>query len=198
MFDIMDAFIKRRSIYALGKDIVVSDKMLENMIKNCLAHCPTTFNSQGGRCVLLSGHHHHKLWKIVWQHIKDKTPLDKQKSSKSKIESFANAYGTILFFEDMDTIEKLQKKYPLYSDAFPSFAAQSSGILQYMVWTVLAHYNIGASLQHYNPLIDEDVKTQWNLPRSWQLYCQMPFGSIEKPADEKDFMNMDERFLSFS
>ena len=35
---------------------------------------------------------------------------------------------------------------------------------------------IGASLQHYNPLIDNEVREHWGLPGQWQLIAQMPFG----------------------
>ncbi|MDR1959368.1 MAG: hypothetical protein LBQ54_10080 [Planctomycetaceae bacterium] len=42
---------------------------------------------------------------------------------------------------------------------------------------------MGASLQHYNPLIDEAVRKEWNLPESWQLIAQMPFGlPLEGPS----------------
>ncbi|NFV72581.1 nitroreductase, partial [Clostridium botulinum] len=34
----------------------------------------------------------------------------------------------------------------------------------------------GASLQHYNELIEEDVKKEWNIPNNWKLIAQMPFG----------------------
>ena len=52
-------------------------------------------------------------------------------------------------------------------------------MLQYMVWLALAENKIGASVQHYSPLIEEDIKTQFNLPNEWHLISQMPFGSIE-------------------
>jgi len=40
-------------------------------------------------------------------------------------------------------------------------------------------------LQHYNPLIDEAVAKEWNLPESWKLRGQLVFGSIEAPAGKK-------------
>lgn len=45
----------------------------------------------------------------------------------------------------------------------------------------------GASLQHYNPLIDDAVAAEWKLPASWKLISQMPVGSREAPAGEKTF-----------
>ena len=50
--------------------------------------------------------------------------------------------------------------------------------LQFMIWSALANQNIGANLQHYNPIIDEKVKTEFNIPDTWELVAQMPFGGI--------------------
>ena len=105
--------------------------------------------------------------------------------------------STILFFEDMDIVRGLQEKFPLYADNFPKWSLQSNGMLEYIVWTALAEKNIGASLQHYNPLIDEVVAKEWKLPESWQLLAQMPFGSIEAPADDKSFEPIEKRVKVF-
>jgi predicted oxidoreductase (fatty acid repression mutant protein) len=53
---------------------------------------------------------------------------------------------------------------------------------------------VGASLQHYNPLIDAGVAREWNVPASWKLRAQMPFGSNENGSGEKAFMDDAERF----
>jgi uncharacterized protein len=66
------------------------------------------------------------------------------------------------------------------------------------VWTALAEQNIGASLQHYNPIIDEEVAQTFDIPSTWKLNAQLVFGSIEAPAGEKAFMNDEERFKSFN
>ena len=56
---------------------------------------------------------------------------------------------------------------------------------------------LGASLQHYNPLIDEAVAREWQLPASWKLTAQMPFGSPECKPDEKTFLPLDGRLKMF-
>jgi len=56
---------------------------------------------------------------------------------------------------------------------------------------------VGASLQHYNPLIDDFVVNEWNLPRTWRLVAQMPFGSIENKADDKTYLSVDDRVKIF-
>ncbi|WP_235899137.1 hypothetical protein [Suipraeoptans intestinalis] len=35
---------------------------------------------------------------------------------------------------------------------------------------------IGASLQHYNPVIDDMVRERYKLPKTYRLVAQMPFG----------------------
>ena len=51
---------------------------------------------------------------------------------------------------------------------------------QFAVWTMLADSGLGASLQHYNPLIDEAVRQAFEVPASWRLVAQMPFGAIAR------------------
>ena len=83
----------------------------------------------------------------------------------------------------------------MYKDNFPIWAEQANGMAQLTVWTALAEENIGASLQHYNPLIDEDVKKEWQLPPKWKMIAQMPFGSIETMAEEKTFLPIDKMVM---
>lgn len=61
-------------------------------------------------------------------------------------------------FEDDTVIRSMQKEFELYKDNFPVWANQSNGMLQFAVWTALELEGLGASLQHYNPLIDDEVK----------------------------------------
>ena len=47
--------------------------------------------------------------------------------------------------------------------------------------------------QHYNPLIDDEVKTEWNVPANWKLIAQMPFGNPTAAPGEKEFQPLEER-----
>ena len=91
----------------------------------------------------------------------------------------------------------MKKQAPLYAPNFDSWAEEAIGIALYSVWMRLAEDNIGASIQHYNPLIDQAVKEAFDIPASWTLRGEMPFGSIEAPADPKTFVKDDERFKLF-
>lgn len=194
---ILNAISLRRSIYNLSDIPPINDGELENILTAALQNTPSAFNSQSSRLVVLLHDNHQKLWNITSNALKKLVPEDKFAQTQEKIESFAKGYGTILYFEDEKTILDLQKKFPLYKDKFPSWSEQASGMLQYMVWTLLAEKNIGASLQHYNPLIDNKVKQMWKLPKSWKLIAQMPFGRIMAPAEIKTTLPVSERLKIF-
>ena len=51
---------------------------------------------------------------------------------------------------------------------------------QIALWTALEAEGFGASLQHYNPLIDTKVKNKYGIDLEWRLRCQLVFGT---PAD---------------
>ena len=93
--------------------------------------------------------------------------------------------GTILFFEDTDIVKNLQDSFPLYADNFPVWSEQATGLTQANVWTALAQENIGANLQHYNPVIDEAVAQNGQFA-NWNLRAQMVIGSIEAPVAKKN------------
>lgn len=70
-------------------------------------------------------------------------------------------------------------------------------MLQYVIWTALEIEGLGANLQHYNPIIDDEVKQEWNVPSNWKLIAQMPFGKKVAEAGDKDFMPLEERIKVF-
>ena len=193
----VDELKKRRSIYSLGSNVEVSEEELVSLIKEVVKESPTSFNSQTSRAVILFDDAHKKLWDITEELLKPLTPEDAFPNTQAKLQGFANGKGTVLFFEDQDTVKQLQEQFALYADNFPIWSDQASGIAQVNVWTALAQLNIGANLQHYNPVIDERVAQEWNIPSNWKLRAQLVFGSPEAPAGDKDYMNDEDRFKVF-
>ncbi|MEG0552607.1 MAG: nitroreductase family protein [Carnobacterium sp.] len=190
---------ERRSIYALGEKVSLSNENILELVKVAIKESPSSFNSQTSRAVVLFGDSHEKLWDLTEAALKLAVPEGQDFTPTiEKLNSFRSGYGTILFFEDMSIVKNLQEQFVLYADNFPVWAEQSSGIAQHSVWTALATENIGASLQHYNPLIDDAVHSEWNLSSDWKLRAQMPFGSIEAPVQDKEYMDDAERILSFN
>lgn len=191
------AIEKRRSIYHIGDKTELSDQEIAEIVEEAVKYCPTAFNSQSARVAVLLGDNHHRFWEFVKETLRKVVPEDKFAKTEAKIKSFNAGYGTILFFEDEKVVEKLQEDFPLYKENFPRWSEQSNGMLQYIIWTALAEHNIGASLQHYNPLINELVAKEWNIPAEWKLIAEMPFGNIEAPAGEKSFIPVAERVKIF-
>ncbi len=148
--------------------------------------------------VLLLGENHDKLWEITRETLRKIVPADSFASTDAKIDGFKNGYGTIMFFEDEEVIEGLQEQFSLYKDVFPIWSLQSSGMLQYLIWITIEGKSLGASLQHYNPLIDDEVKETWGLPKKWKLLAQMPFGTPVQDPGDKEFSPVESRVKMFS
>lgn len=195
--DFYSAVQDRRSIYGISDDAIVSDERIQEIIDHAVKYTPSSFNSQSSRVVALLKEHHNKLWDITKEILKKIVPSDQFSSTDQKLNSFRSGYGTILFFEDNSVVEKLQNDFTLYKDNFPIWSQQSSGMLQYVTWTALESEGFGASLQHYNPLIDDEVKNEWNIPQNWKLIAQMPFGKPTIQPDEKYFQPLEERIKIF-
>ncbi|MCH5461432.1 nitroreductase family protein [Lactobacillus sp. LC28-10] len=186
---------QRRSIYALGRNVNASEDELASLIKETIKWAPTSFNNQTTRAVILFGDSHEKLWDIVAKRLKSEVPTEEAyQKTLQKINAFKSAFGTVMFYTDMDIVHRFESDFALYADNFKDWAEQGQGYAQFAVWTALAENGLGANLQHYNPLIDEEVKAAFNIPDSWQLRAEMDFGSIEAPAGEKEFMADDDRF----
>ena len=193
----LDAFKKRRTQYALGKSLPLAKDQVTGLIQEAVRHAPSSFNSQSSRAVILFGDESDKLWNIVRETLRKVVPAGDFASTDAKMNSFAAGAGTVLFYEDQAVVKDLQEKFPLYAANFPIFSSHSAGMAQLAVWTALANADIGASLQHYNPLIDAEVAATWQIPASWQLVAQMPFGSNEQGFAEKAFIDNAERFKIF-
>ena len=190
----MQNFSKRRSVYALGKGLDKQKTQIIQNISTLVKHAPTAFNSQSSRVVILFKEHHQKFWEITLSELQKLVPEQNFEATKRRIKGFSDADGTILFYEDETAANRLRKDFPQYAQNIAIWSEQSNAMLQYMIWTMLAEINIGANLQHYNPLVDVAVRNEWKLPENWRLIAQMPFGKIVDNADPKTFIPVSERF----
>lgn len=190
---------QRRSIYQLGKNVALTQAEIVSLIEKTVSESPSSFNSQSSRVVILLDKAHDKLWEMTLACLKKIVPTEAFSATEQKINtSFKSGFGTVLFFEDQSVVSGLQEKFPLYAENFPIWSEQASGIAQYAVWLALAEVKIGATLQHYNPVIDEEVAKIWNIPHTWKLRAQMPFGSIEGEPSVKTYLPASERFKVFT
>lgn len=188
----------RRSIYAIGSEKTVPETKIEEIVREALLHTPSPFNSQSTRLVLLFGEEHKKLWNITLAELeKIVAPKQFEQTAKKINDCFTSGYGTIMFFEEKKIVENLCNSFPSYADRFPFWSHHTNAMHQFVIWTALEAEGLGASLQHYNPLIDDAVRNEWGLPESWQLIAQMPFGKVLAPAGDKEFGDIDERLKIF-
>ena len=130
--------------------------------------------------------------------LRQRVPSDKFPSTEAKINSFAIGYGTVLFYEDQEVVKGLQEQFPSYAENFPIWSNHSSGMLQHVVWTGLEESGLGASLQHYNPIIDDEVRKQFKVPESWKLIAQMPFGNPTAKPAPAEYDDIEKRIKVFN
>lgn len=181
---LQQAFDERRTIYALGNDLPVDPRAIVNIAERVLLHTPSAFNSQSSRLIVLFDEQHKQLWDITENKLRQEVGDGDFSSSKQNGQLPCWGRNGIVF-EDEEVVKSLQDKLALYADKFPIWAQQTSAMHQYAMWTELRTLEVGASLQHYNPLIDKDVAAAFSVPDHWELVAQMPFGSIVEPAGEK-------------
>ncbi|MDV7765661.1 nitroreductase family protein [Peribacillus sp. CSMR9] len=191
--DFYTAIKERRSYYGINKEVQVSDEKIKEIVEFAVKHTPSAFNSQSSRLVVLTGSAHDKLWDITTQALRKAVGDRDFSGTQQKMDSFKAGYGSVLFFEDESVVKSLQEQFATYADNFPIWSQQTSGMHQLVVWTALEAEGLGATLQHYNPLIDEEVKKEWDVPSNWKLIAQMPFGNPTAQPGDKEFKPLEDR-----
>ena len=183
MSNLHEAIKNRRTNYALGRNMSVSNEQIVQAIESVVHEVPSAFNMQSGRVIVAFGEKHDAIWRITHDTLAKIVPPENFASTDKKIQSFAAAYGTVLYFEKMDVVESMQQNFPLYADNFHIWAQQANGMLQFAIWTALADLGLGVNLQQYNPWIDDEVKQLFQVAQSWKLIAKMPFGARQaEPA----------------
>lgn len=196
--NLKEAIVHRRTYYNITNSSPISDNEIKEIIDLAVANVPSAFNSQSTRVVLLLGENHKRFWGITKETLRVIVPPEAFEKTLYRINTYFDCgYGTILFYEDMEVVENLQKAFPDYKDNFPGWSQQTSGMHQFAIWAMLEDAGLGASLQHYNPLIDEMVRAEWSINPNWKLIAQMPFGTPTKKPDKKECKSLEERILIF-
>ena len=189
---IAEAMKERRSIRNLKNPENLTKEKIDEILKTAL-YTPSAFGMQSARMIVLTGEDNKKLWNIAKEEVKKTLPTGQDfRPTEDKLTGFSSGYGTILFFEEQNTVKGMQDSFSLYADNFPVWAEQANGMLQYAVWLLLYTEGLAASLQHYNPLIDSEVRKAWDVPSSWKLRAQMPFGTADELAGERKFLPYEE------
>ncbi|MDR1547976.1 MAG: nitroreductase family protein [Hungatella sp.] len=183
---IIESLEKRRSYYNINKELPVDTAEVIERIEKLTELVPDAFNMKSSRIVVALGERQDLLWDSIYDVFEGKVP-------REKIDSFKAGAGTILYFYDQEVVKGLQGQFPLYADNFPAWAMQSSAMLQISIWSGLRELGVGASLQHYNPVIDQKIHEMFGVPESYLLIAQMPFGGIIKEPDSKEKEDISKR-----
>ncbi|PNP45388.1 hypothetical protein THARTR1_10939 [Trichoderma harzianum] len=195
---LISSFAARRSVYQLSAETDLSIGRLEEIIRNALLTVPSAFNTQSTRIVVLVGDHHQKLWDIVKAAVAPFVSGDQATNTNAKIKGFQGAYATILFFEDPSPYEPLGS-FKMYADKFEGWREQASGMHQFLIWSALALEGVGGNLQHYNPIIDDDVKKTWSINSDWKLLAQLVIGKpVGNAPAEKEKKPVEDRYVIHS
>lgn len=183
---IIHSLEKRRSYYNIKKELPVDIEEVIQQIEIITELVPDAFNMKSARIVVALEEKQDLLWDSIYDVFGGQVP-------REKIDSFKAGAGTVLYFIDQAVVEGLQGQFPLYADNFPGWALQANGMLQLSIWSGLRELGIGASLQHYNPVIDEKIRSLFGLPESYVLIAQMPFGGIVAELDPKEKEDISKR-----
>lgn len=100
---------------------------------------------QAGRAVVFFHEQSVKVWDTVAEHYLP-TVADKatQEVQRGKIEGYKSGYGSVAIFEDQQTLKDWTSKMPFLGQAFATWSENSTGMLQYLVWTALEAEGLGA------------------------------------------------------
>lgn len=194
MSNFKDLLEKRRTIYALGNNTAHSQEEITEAIRHAVQMSPSASNSQTTRAIVLFGDANVKLWNHIYEVQEGVLPEAMWNMLSGVMENARDkAVGTVLFFEDREAVEAM----PTSEATREAFKQNNTGIAQYAVWLRLAEMDLGASLQHFNigyeQGFDKAVRDMFNLPDSYEMIAQMPFGSIEQPAGDKEFVDPNKR-----
>ncbi len=185
----VDIVKKRRSYYSINKDLGgVTEEEIVEMVEELTKATPDAYNMRSARAVVVFGEKHDKLWDTIYDTFGGKV-------KREKIDTFKNGYGTILFYIENKAVKASQDALPSYAENFAIWSNQANAMLQYIIWIGLRDKGLGASLQHYNPVIDENLAKMFDIPESWGLLAQMPFGGIEEEVDPKDPEDISKRVI---
>ncbi|KAI9705154.1 MAG: hypothetical protein M1820_005301 [Bogoriella megaspora] len=179
-----EATEKRRTIRAVDSKTTVPDSTIVKLAEAAILTVPSAFDSQTTRLTIVFGDDHKRLWSITANALLAKIGEERWNGGvKDRIANFANAYGTILFWDDQVSATAMNENSPdIYKDKTDEWVQQSNGMHQYYLWTALETLGLGVNLQHYNPIIDAEVQKTWHVPLNWKLKAQMVFGVPKEGA----------------
>ena len=185
----------RRSQYVIGNNTDLTNEEIAETLTQIVKDVPTASNSQTTRLAIVFGEENVKLWDHILEVQKDVMPAEMWEMMSGVMEGAKNGVGTVIFFEDLDAVEKM----PTSPSRVEVYKQNNNANAQYATWLALTDLGLGGTLQHmnvgYEQGFDKSVKELLGLPERWEMQAQMPFGSIESEAGEKEYIADSERVV---
>lgn len=142
--NLKEAIVNRRSIRKVTKNDAITKERIEEVLKTAL-HAPTSFNMQSGRMVVLMDGEHEKFWDIVKETLRARVPAENFEATVERLKGFHAGVGTVLFFEDQATVEKMHHYIKISSHSGLIKEMRCYNILcgcYYLLKELGRHYNI--------------------------------------------------------
>lgn len=191
----------RRSIYHIGRNTPVTAEEVTEKLQILIPTIPTAYHVESSRLIVASGQLHEKLWDTLHDSQKAFVDPERYEAIAPRFEQAKRGVGILLFFEDRAVVDEM----PTSPERQAAYKEQNSAMLTFASWLLLADLGLGASLHHFNIGYDlgydKVVRDLLDLPETYELMAEMPFGSIEAQPDEKARVSGDERvklYLSLS
>lgn len=199
----LDVLKTRRSIYALNKEMPITEAEAVELIKASVRAAPSPLDFQTTRVCVLTGQHHDALWNTIKDALRMVTDPEKAAAGAKRIDTcFRSGYGTVLFFEDERAVQEMRQFNEVTAKGqardnhyYRILCECSDAAAQLAVWSVLAKAGVGASVQHYQTIAAERVRKMFRVPHWWTLNSMMPFGGVGAPAGTKSYLSIESRFL---
>lgn len=185
----------RRSQYAIGNNTDLTNDEIAARITEIVRDVPTASNSQTTRIAIVFGEENVKLWDHILDVQKDVMPEEMWGFMSGVMEGAKGGVGTVLFFEDLDAVDKM----PTSPSRVEVYKQNNNANAQYATWLALTDLGLGGTLQHmnvgYEQGFDKSVKELLGLPERWEMQAQMPFGSIEGESAPKEYIADSDRVV---
>ncbi|KAH8597488.1 Nitroreductase-like protein [Bisporella sp. PMI_857] len=188
----------RRTCYTISPKSPISDERILQIASDVIKHTPSSFNCQSTRFVILLREQHVRFWDIAKECFKATMSASEFEGYEKKLLGRQAGYGTILLFEDLDTIREFQVKFPRFKYHLLDFSEANNAMQAFNLWTSLQLEGFGCNLQHINPTVDQRVVSEWNVPAAWALRAQLVFGlPTGEPPHDKVIKPTEERIMIF-
>lgn len=101
----------RKSLYKLTSESTIPDSRIQEIVEATIKHAPSTYNVQSARAVILLKEKHQQLWDLCLKHMEPALEGSPMKDHVvSRIALHRASHGTILWYEDQDSLKALGER----------------------------------------------------------------------------------------